>query len=233
MSAAGGGATRRLGDYLSLVKFSHSIFALPFALQGAWLASGGIPEGSDLFWIVVCAVAARTAAMGFNRWLDRELDARNPRTAGRELPAGVVSPAGALTLVVGSALVFVAGAWALNPLCAALSPVVLAVLFGYSAFKRFSAAAHFVLGLALAIAPLGAWLAVRGDLAGDLRPVVVLAFGVLAMVAIWPGARADSAHPDHAACRGAHRVLAGRAWRRGVRNGTERSEAGWSGVVWS
>jgi len=176
-------ATRRLGDYLSLVKFSHSIFALPFALQGAWLASSGIPNGSDLVWIVVCAVAARTAAMGFNRWLDRELDARNPRTAGRELPAGVVSPAGALTLVVGSALVFVAGAWALNPLCAALSPVVLAVLFGYSAFKRFSAAAHFVLGLALAIAPLGAWLAVRGDFAGDLRPVLVLALGVLTWVA--------------------------------------------------
>jgi 4-hydroxybenzoate polyprenyltransferase len=174
---------KRLRDYLSLVKFSHSIFALPFALQGAWLASGGVPAWTDLSWIVVCAVAARTAAMAFNRLVDRRLDARNPRTAARELPAGVVSPAGAAALVVVSTAVFLLGAWALNPLCLKLAPLVLLVLLGYSYFKRFTSAAHFVLGLALALAPLGAWLAVRGDFEGPLLPVLLLAAGVLTWVA--------------------------------------------------
>ena len=177
------GALMKGRDYISLVKFSHSIFALPFALQGAWLASGGLPAWLDLCWIVVCAVAARTAAMAFNRLVDRRLDARNPRTAGREIPAGVVSPAGAALLVVLSCAVFLLGAWALNPLCLELAPFVLAVLLGYSYFKRFSAAAHFVLGLALGIAPLGAWLAVRGDFEGSLAPVLWLAAGVLTWVA--------------------------------------------------
>lgn len=172
-----------LARYLSLVRFSHSVFALPFALQGAWLAAGGVPDGASLALVVLCAVAARTAAMGFNRWLDRDIDAANPRTAGREIPAGLVSPAAALGLVLASSSVFVLGAFALNPLCGYLSPAVLAVLLGYSAFKRFSALAHFVLGLALGLAPLGAWLAIRGDLTGDLRPVLLLALGVLTWVA--------------------------------------------------
>lgn len=169
--------------YLSLVKFSHSVFALPFALQGAWLASDGVPDAATLGLVVLCAVAARTAAMGFNRWLDRDIDAQNPRTAAREIPAGVVSAPAAAGLVLASSAVFVAGAFALNPLCGWLSPAVLAVLLGYSAFKRFSSLAHFALGLALGLAPLGAWLAVRGDFEGDLRPVLLLAAGVLTWVA--------------------------------------------------
>jgi 4-hydroxybenzoate polyprenyltransferase len=172
-----------LARYLSLVRFSHSVFALPFALQGAWLAAGGVPDVRSLALVVLCAVAARTAAMGFNRWLDRDIDAANPRTASREIPAGQVSPAAAVLLVAVSSGVFVLGSAALNPLCGWLSPAVLAVLLGYSAFKRFSSAAHFVLGLALALAPLGAWLAIRGDLQGDLRPVLLLALGVLCWVA--------------------------------------------------
>ena len=171
-----------LGRYLSLVKFSHSIFALPFALQGAWLAAGGVPESSTLALIVLCAVAARTAAMAFNRLIDRRIDAANPRTSSREIPAGVI-PAGRVGLMVAlSAVVFVAGAFALNPLCGWISPAILAVLLGYSFVKRFSAAAHGVLGLSLAIAPLGAWLAVTGSFAGDLRPVILLAAGVLTWV---------------------------------------------------
>jgi len=175
-----GTALRKL---LSLVKFSHSIFALPFALQGAWLASDGLPEPGRLGWIVVCAVAARTAAMAFNRLVDRRLDGANPRTRGREIPSGAVSPGTAGALVLGASLVFLGGAWALGPACLALAPLVLAVLLGYSTFKRFSALGHFVLGLALALAPLGAWLAVRGDFEGDLAPVLLLAAGVGVWVA--------------------------------------------------
>jgi len=169
--------------YLSLVKFSHSIFALPFALQGAWMASGGIPAYETLGWIVLCAVAARTAAMAFNRLVDRHIDAANPRTSAREIPTGVVTVAGAVTLIVVSSGVFLLGAGMLNALCLKIAPVVLLVLFTYSYFKRFSAAAHFVLGLALAIAPLGAWLAVRGSLDGEYAPVLYLALGVLTWVA--------------------------------------------------
>lgn len=172
-----------LTRYLSLVKFSHSVFALPFALQGAWMASGGVPAVRTLALVVLCAVAARTAAMAFNRLVDRKLDAENPRTRSRELPAGLVTPRGATALVAVSAAVFVAGSFALNTLCGALSPAVLVVLLGYSYFKRFSSLAHLVLGLSLGLAPLGAWLAVRGDFEGDLRPVLFLAAGVLTWVA--------------------------------------------------
>ncbi|MAF66602.1 MAG: 4-hydroxybenzoate octaprenyltransferase [Planctomycetes bacterium] len=170
-------------ELLSLVKFGHSIFALPFALQGAWLASGGVPAPAVLGWVVLCAVAARTAAMAFNRLVDRDTDARNPRTREREIPSGRVSPAAAAALVMASGAVFVAAAHALNPLCGRLSPPVLALLLGYSLTKRVSFLAHGVLGLSLAIAPLGAWLAVRGEFGGDLAPVLWLAGGVLAWVA--------------------------------------------------
>src|SRR5688572_15078030 len=122
-------------------------------------------------------------AMAFNRWLDRDVDAENPRTRGRELPSGVLAPGAVLALVVLASLVFLAGAWALNPLCLALAPLVLLVLLGYSAMKRVSAAAHLVLGLALGLAPLGAWVAVRGNLAGDLAPPLLLALAVLTWVA--------------------------------------------------
>jgi len=172
-----------LRPWFSLVRFSHSLFALPFALASAWLAAGGLPAPRVLVLVIVCAVAARTAAMAFNRWLDRSIDAANPRTSGRELPRGALSPAAALALAAGASAVFLLAAWALNPLCARLAPAVLVVLFGYSATKRFFSGSHFVLGLALALAPLGAWVAVRGSLAGDLTPPLLLALAVLSWVA--------------------------------------------------
>ncbi len=173
----------RLGNYLSLVKFSHSIFALPFALQGAWMAQGGVPDWRSCCLVVLAAVAARTAAMGFNRLVDARLDRDNPRTSERELPAGVITRAGAIALVVIASALFILIAFLLNPLCGWLSFPVLAVLLGYSVVKRFSFAAHIALGLALGIAPLGAWLAIRGDLAGPLAPVLWLSVGVLTWVA--------------------------------------------------
>jgi 4-hydroxybenzoate polyprenyltransferase len=171
-----------LGDWLRLVRFSHSIFALPFALASAWLASGGVPRPRTLLLIVLCAVAARTAAMAFNRLVDRRLDALNPRTRGRELPSGKLRAGAVGALVLSSAAVFAGGAWALNPLCGKLAPPVLLVLLGYSFVKRFSWLAHAVLGLALALAPLGAWLAVTGSFAGDLAPPLLLAAAVLCWV---------------------------------------------------
>ncbi len=164
----------RVGATLSLVKFSHSVFALPFALMGAWLAAGGRPAMGTLGWIVLCAVSARTAAMAFNRLVDRDIDAANPRTVGRELPSGALAVGYARALVLVSSGIFIAGAFALNDLAGWLSPAVLAVLLGYSYVKRFSAAVHLVLGVALGLAPLGAWIAVRGDFAGDLVPVLLL-----------------------------------------------------------
>ena len=174
---------RKLADLLSLVKFGHSIFALPFALQGAWLAADGVPHWRILSWIVVAAVCARTAAMAFNRLVDREIDAANPRTAVRELPSGRLSIAGVRSLVVAASLGFLGAAWVLNPLAGMLAPVVLAILLGYSYFKRFSVAAHLVLGLSLALAPLGAWIAVRGSLDGDLGPILLLSLAVWTWVA--------------------------------------------------
>jgi 4-hydroxybenzoate polyprenyltransferase len=169
--------------WLRLVAFEHSVFARPFALQGAWLAARGVPALRTLVLVVVCAVAARTAAMAFNRLVDARIDAANPRTAGRELPAGHLSPAGVGALVVASSAVFVAAAFALNPLCGRLSFAVLAVLLGYSLTKRVTSLAHLVLGASLGLAPLGAWLAVQGDLQGDLAVPLLLAAAVLFWVA--------------------------------------------------
>jgi len=174
---------RRLALWLSLVRFSHSVFALPFVLISAWLASGGVPALGVLAATVVAAVAARTAAMGFNRWLDRDLDARNPRTRERELPRGALAPGAVATLVVLAAAVFVAAAFALNRVCGLLSPLVLALLLGYSAMKRVHWSAHLVLGLCLGMAPLGAWLAVRGGFDGALEVPLLLAGAVLSWVA--------------------------------------------------
>lgn len=173
--------TSRVVAYGRMIRFSHSVFALPFALTAAALAARGHDVGwRPAFFIVVAMVAARSAAMGFNRLADRALDARNPRTAGRELPRGVLSAREVVAFVVLSAGVFVLAAGMLNPLCLALSPVALAIVFGYSYTKRFTAASHVVLGLALAVAPVGAWLAVRGRLEW---PPVVLALAVLLWVA--------------------------------------------------
>lgn len=174
---------RAIASYFRLVRFSHSIFALPFALQGAWLAGRGRPAWSTLGWVVVCAVAARTAAMAFNRLVDRDIDARNPRTRARELPAGVLGVRSVTALVILAAGVFVAASFRLNALCGWLSLPVLAVLFVYSFVKRFSWTAHAFLGVALGLAPLGAWLAVRGTIDAAVAPVLVLALAVVSWVA--------------------------------------------------
>ena len=167
-------------DFLSLVVFAHTVFALPFALLSAVLAAGGLPEGRTLLWILVAMVGARSAAMSFNRIVDRHIDARNPRTARREIPAGVVSPAAAALFCAVSAALLVVAASQLNRLCFLLSPVALAIVLGYSFAKRFTAAAHLVLGLGLAIAPVGAWIAVTGSFA---LPPVLLGLAVVFWVA--------------------------------------------------
>lgn len=166
---------RRFG---SLVRFSHTIFGLPFALAAAALAHrhalthGGPGLGPARLALVVLAfTAARTAAMGFNRIVDREFDARNPRTATRELPAGLVSLPAAVALTAASAAAFLVSAWLLGPVPLAMAPGCLLVVLGYSYFKRFSWSSHLVLGLALALAPGGAWVAAAGDLAAPVTPL--------------------------------------------------------------
>lgn len=156
----------KIGDYLSLVKFSHTIFAMPFALLSftyAWMTA----EHSSVLWVmllqvVACMVFARNVAMGFNRWADRKIDAENPRTAMREIPAGKISSRGAVVFIIINALLFVATTITINPLCAWLSPVALLVVMFYSYCKRFTALAHIVLGISLGIAPVGAYMAVTG-----------------------------------------------------------------------
>src|SRR3954452_13069421 len=148
---------------LEMIKIEHTLFALPFAFLGMLLAAGGWPSWRTVLWIVVAMVGARSAAMGFNRLVDRKIDAANPRTAGRALPAGQVSPGAVMAFVIASAALLVLAAWQLNPRALALSPVALLILFLYSYTKRFTWASHLILGLSLAGAPLGAWIAVRGD----------------------------------------------------------------------
>jgi 4-hydroxybenzoate polyprenyltransferase len=155
---------RNLRVTLEMIKWEHSIFALPFALCGAMLAAGGLPTAHQLAWIIVAMVAARSAAMAFNRLADASIDAANPRTSARALPAGQLTPAFVATFVVISGLVFVAAAAQLNRLALWLSPVALAVLLLYSYTKRFTRWSHLVLGFALGIAPSAAWIAVRGSL---------------------------------------------------------------------
>jgi len=169
-----------LGVVLEMIKFEHTLFALPFAFLGMLLAAGGWPSWRTVLWIVVAMIGARSAAMGFNRLVDRRIDAANPRTATRALPAGLVSPAAVTLFVIASSALLVLAAWQLNPLTLALSPVALAILFLYSYTKRFTWASHLVLGLSLAGAPLGAWIAVRGDVAPT---PFVLAAAVLLWVA--------------------------------------------------
>ena len=152
-------------NYLSLIKFSHTVFALPFALVGFFLANyleGKTPSLIVLSFIVLCMIFARSAAMAFNRYLDRDIDAKNPRTVVREIPAGVISANSALIFVIINVLGFILATWFINPLCFALSPVALSVVLGYSYTKRFTALCHFVLGLGLSLAPIGAFLAVTG-----------------------------------------------------------------------
>jgi 4-hydroxybenzoate polyprenyltransferase len=153
----------RLHIYASFVRFSHSVFALPFALTGALLAFRLVPfSWARVVWIVVCMVAARSAAMGFNRLVDASFDARNPRTAMRELPQGRMSPREAAVFVAVSSVVFVLGAAQLGRVCLWLSPVALAIVFWYSLAKRFTTYTQLYLGLAMAVAPVGGWIAAGG-----------------------------------------------------------------------
>src|SRR5690349_10339972 len=163
-----------------MIKWEHSIFALPFALCGAMLAAGGFPSIHQLLWIIVAMVAARSAAMAFNRWADAAIDAANPRTNTRALPAGHLSPAFVVTFVLVSSAVFVLAASRLNRLALLLSPVALLVLLLYSYTKRVTRWSHLVLGFALGIAPAAAWIAVRGTL--DSRILLLTA-----AVTFWAG----------------------------------------------
>ncbi len=161
-----------------MIKIGHSVLALPFAYMGAMLAARGLPDGRTALLILVAMVGARSAAMAFNRLVDAPLDALNPRTAGRALPAGRVSRQATLVFTFINCLIFVGAAALLNRTCLLLSPLALAVVLGYSLSKRFTAASHLILGLGLGMAPVGGWLAVRGD----LSPVVLV---LAAAVTLW------------------------------------------------
>ncbi len=171
---------RNIAELLEMIKIGHSVLALPFAFMGAMLAARGLPDGRTLVFILVAMVGARSAAMAFNRLADAHIDAANPRTADRALPTGKISRQATVIFTVASAVLFIWAAAQLNRVCFALSPVALIVILGYSYTKRFTTASHLVLGLSLALAPLGGWLAVRGDLS---LSVSVLAGAVLFWVA--------------------------------------------------
>jgi 4-hydroxybenzoate polyprenyltransferase len=165
---------------LEMIKWEHSIFALPFALTATILAARGLPAGRTIAWILVAMVSARSSAMAFNRWADADLDAANPRTSSRAIPAGLLSREFVLGFTILAALVFVLAAAQLNRLTLYLSPLVLVVLLGYSYMKRITRWSHLVLGLALGLAPSAAWIAVRGSL--DPRIIVLTA-----AVTLWAG----------------------------------------------
>ncbi len=172
-----------LQNYLSLIKFSHTIFALPFAMVGFFLGvikmDNGIPF-DKLGWVVLAMVFARSAAMAFNRYADRKIDKANPRTAGREIAAGIIKPQNALIFIIINVVLFVWVSWLINPLCFKLSPIALLVIMGYSYTKRFTSLSHYVLGLGLALSPVGAYLAVTGQF--DIIPVLfgIVVFGWVA-----------------------------------------------------
>ncbi len=158
-----------------MIKWEHSIFALPFALCGAMLAAGGWPSAWQLLWIVIAMVSARSAAMAFNRYVDAEIDAANPRTKSRAVPAGILSKQFVGTFVVAASAIFILAAAMLNRLTFLLSPVALGIIFLYSYTKRFTRWSHLVLGFALGVAPAAAWIAVRGS----LDPRILLLTGVV------------------------------------------------------
>lgn len=162
---------RQVKIILEMIKFEHTIFALPFAIMSAFLAAEGLPGKSDLFWIVLAMVGARSCAMAFNRLADAEIDNRNPRTQTRAIPAGLLKKTDVLIFVVLSACLLVVSAYQLNPLAFKLSPVALAIIMLYSYTKRFTSLAHLWLGLSLSIAPIGAWIAIQGRF--NLLPILL------------------------------------------------------------
>ncbi|HEY4744017.1 MAG TPA: 4-hydroxybenzoate octaprenyltransferase [Desulfuromonadaceae bacterium] len=171
---------RKITVFLEMIKFSHTIFALPFALTGALLAAGGLPTGRQCLWIILAMAGARTAAMGLNRLIDAEIDARNPRTAGRAIPAGLIGKGVTLAFICAATGLMLLAAAMLNPLCLKLAPVALFFLVLYSYCKRFTSLAHVVLGICLGAAPIGAWVAIRGDISA---PPLILGAVVLFWVA--------------------------------------------------
>ena len=174
---------RKIQNLLEMIKFSHTVFAFPFALMGVVLASlesGALPSFGQVFWICLAMVGARSAAMGLNRLIDAKIDAANPRTADRHIPAGKVSLLEAGLFVAAAVALLLFAAWMLNPLCFFLAPIALGFFVLYAYSKRFTHYAHVVLGLCLAGAPIGAWVALRGDLGW---PVLSLALAVLFWVA--------------------------------------------------
>ena len=170
----------RIGVFLEMIKFAHTIFALPFAFTGALLAAGGFPSVRQSFWIILAMVGARTAAMAMNRLIDAEIDARNPRTAVRAIPAGLIGKGLTFIFIVVSTALMLFSAYMLNPLCLKLAPVALFFLLLYSYCKRFTSLAHVVLGICLAGAPIGAWIAIRGTIDS---PALILGGVVLFWVA--------------------------------------------------
>lgn len=190
---------KKLAHYLSLIKFSHTVFAMPFALLGftmgifAQAEKTGDTGGSGLktvthyfnnqymvlVWVILCMVFARSAAMAFNRYLDREFDAKNPRTAIREIPRGIISAPGALRFTILSSILFMGTAFMINTTCLLLSPIALLVVLGYSYTKRFTPLCHIILGIGLALAPAGAFIAVTGGIG---TAVILLSLGVIGWV---------------------------------------------------
>lgn len=164
--------TEKLKTTLAMIKFEHTLFALPFAFLGAILAANGLPTWWQILWITVAMFGARSAAMTFNRIVDRDIDAKNPRTANRELPSGKLSVGFAWVFLYVSIGIFLLASYSLNWLTFALSPVALIFVLGYSYAKRFTAFAHLILGIALAISPSAAWIAVRGTL-NDEIPILL------------------------------------------------------------
>ena len=161
----------KLKIILEMIKFEHTIFALPFAVMSAFIAADGLPALAKFGWILVAMVGARSCAMAFNRLADAEIDAKNPRTAMRAIPAGLITKGTVWGFTIVSAGLLVFAAWRLNPLAFMLSPVALVVVMGYSYTKRFTALSHFWLGLSLSISPVGAWIAIRGNFA--LPPIIL------------------------------------------------------------
>lgn len=170
---------KRIATYLSFIRFSHSVFALPFALTGALLAWQQAPFAwRQILWVIVAMVSARSAAMGFNRLVDADKDALNPRTAMREIPRGALSKRAATIFVVVTSIVFVFAAFQLNRLCGLLSPLALAIVFWYSLAKRFTSYTQAFLGLAMAVAPVGGWLAAGGAIDAPQPWLLGLAIGL-------------------------------------------------------
>jgi 4-hydroxybenzoate polyprenyltransferase len=164
---------KSIETYLRMIKFSHSVFALPFALTAAVIAAGGLPSVWETVWIIVAMVGARSGAMGMNRIIDRKIDAENPRTKEREIASGKISVSSAFLFSLTSFAWLVIAAYMLNPLCFKLSPVAIAIVVFYSFTKRFTWGSHFVLGLALSLAPLGTWIAIRGTFDAGIIPLVL------------------------------------------------------------